>query len=463
LAPAICDPLTILKQDSIPQSGHHRLQHGLSPIYRFTTSAGKETAARIIFLYRVGRVFENEIGFNKRELSIDACIFNRQHSQISAFDLQGEFAMTIRPLIHFLCFLTFLDCCSLALADDAPVRRLLYVAVPGIRNYLEYGGHGVLVFDIDAGHKFVKRIPSAGLDQNGKPLNVKGVCASATTKRLYVSTIKTLQSIDLIAEKLLWEKSYDGGCDRMAIAPDGQWIYLPSLEGDHWHVVDAATGNVVAKIEPKSGAHNTIYGLDGKQVYLAGLKSPLLSVADTASHTIAKTVGPFSAGIRPFTVNGRQTLCFVCVNELLGFEVGDLIAGKKLYRVVVQDFSTGFVKRHGCPSHGIGMTPDEREIWLCDAFNQRMHIYDATVMPPKQLANVKLRDEPGWIAFSLDGKFAYPSTGDLIDVASRTIVGGLTDENRLAVQSEKMVEIHWKGKDVVRTGDQFGIGRITGN
>src|SRR6185369_12413548 len=24
-------------------------------------------------------------------------------------------------------------------------RKLLYVAVPGIRNYLEYGGHGVLV------------------------------------------------------------------------------------------------------------------------------------------------------------------------------------------------------------------------------------------------------------------------------------------------------------------------------
>src|SRR6266566_7951655 len=26
-------------------------------------------------------------------------------------------------------------------------RKLLYVAAPGIRNYLEYGGHGVLVFD----------------------------------------------------------------------------------------------------------------------------------------------------------------------------------------------------------------------------------------------------------------------------------------------------------------------------
>ena len=58
-------------------------------------------------------------------------------------------------------------------------RRFLYVAVPGVRNYLEYGGHGLLVFDIDNGHRFVKRIATAGLNKNGQPLNVKGVCASA--------------------------------------------------------------------------------------------------------------------------------------------------------------------------------------------------------------------------------------------------------------------------------------------
>src|SRR6476620_4800427 len=49
----------------------------------------------------------------------------------------------------------------------APVRtpppagqHLLYVASPGTRNYQEYGGVGVLVFDIDHGYKFVRRIPT---------------------------------------------------------------------------------------------------------------------------------------------------------------------------------------------------------------------------------------------------------------------------------------------------------------
>ena len=97
----------------------------------------------------------------------------------------------------------------------------LYVAEPGIRNYLEYGGHGLLVFDIDHDHRFVKRIPTAGLDAQGKPINVKGICASARTKRLYISTIKQLMCLDLVTEKLLWEKTYDQGCDRMAITPDG--------------------------------------------------------------------------------------------------------------------------------------------------------------------------------------------------------------------------------------------------
>src|SRR3954464_13484799 len=99
-------------------------------------------------------------------------------------------------------------------ADQAEIKRLLYVAVPGIRNDLAYGGHGILVFDIDHGHKFVRRIAAGGLNAKGEPLNVKGVCASAATGRLYVSTLEYLTCYDLASDKQLWEKRYDGGCDR---------------------------------------------------------------------------------------------------------------------------------------------------------------------------------------------------------------------------------------------------------
>src|SRR3954471_13409952 len=142
-------------------------------------------------------------------------------------------------------------------ARGAEERRLLYVAVPGVRNYLEYGGHGLLVFDIDHGHRFLKRIPTAGLNEKGVPLNVKGVCACAATGKLYISTTRQLMCLDLLSDKLLWERAYDTGCDRMAISSDGRVIFLPSLEGALWNVVDAADGTIVARVEPDSGAHNT--------------------------------------------------------------------------------------------------------------------------------------------------------------------------------------------------------------
>jgi hypothetical protein len=344
-------------------------------------------------------------------------------------------------------------------SDSTRVHRLLYVAEPGIRNYLEYGGHGVLVYDIDGGHRFLRRIPTGGLDENGVPLNVKGICANAATQRLYVSTTRTLSALDLVSEKVLWEKPYEGGCDRMAISPDGKVIYLPSLEKEHWNVVDALSGAVLRKIVLHSGAHNTIIGLDGHYAYLAGLHSPILRVTEVGSQDIVREVGPFGDVIRPFTINGRGTLCYVNVNGLLGFEIGDLQTGKVLARVPVPGFEIGATKRHGCPSHGIGLTPDEKELWLTDAHNRRVHLFDVSSLPPKPITSIVLRDEPGWITFSINGQYAYPSTGDVIEVASRRIVADLSDEHGAPVQSEKLVEIDFAGGRPVRTGDQFGIGR----
>ncbi len=80
-------------------------------------------------------------------------------------------------------------------------------------------------------------------------------------------------------------------------------------------------------------------------------------------------------------------------------------------------------------------------------------------MPPKQVESLKVRDEPGWVTFSIDGRYAYPSTGEVIDVATRKIVAGLADEHGAAVMSEKMVEIDFDGGRPVRAGDQFGVGR----
>ena len=341
----------------------------------------------------------------------------------------------------------------------AAERHLLYVASPGIRNYVEHGGIGILVFDMDQGYKFVRRIPTFDVPAGEQPENVKGVAASAQTGRIYVSTIKRIASWDLATDRLVWNRTYEGGADRIALSPDGRILYAPSFEGPHWNAIDALTGDVIAKVVTNSGAHNTIYDGDGQRVYLAGLRSPLLSIADPRTHTVVGTVGPFGSSIRPFTVNGKGTLCFVNVNDLLGFEVGDLRTGKMLHRVEVTGYEKGPVKRHGCPSHGVGLTPDETELWLADGHNSMLHVFDATVMPPKQKSSIALRDQPGWITFSLDGRHALPSTGEVIDTRTKKIVATLTDETGRPVQSEKVVEVVFDGQKPARSGDQFGIGR----
>ena len=365
----------------------------------------------------------------------------------------------LRPVI----FIVFLVLTSLLFhgnvyAQKTTTKRLLYVAAPGIRDYLGYGGHGVLVFDMDNKHRFVKRIKTSGFHPNGKPSNVKGIAVSIPLNSLFISTIEGLQRIDLTTDKIVWEKTFEGGCDRMSVSPDGKTMYLPSMEKDFWNVVDCNTGDVIKKIKVVRRAHNTLYGLSGKAVYMADIASPFLHIADPSVHEVVQKLGPFSSNIRPFTVNGKETMVYVTVDSLLGFEVGDLKNNKVVDRVVVQGWNKGPVRRHGNPSHGIALTPDESELWVADGYNMRMHVFKAE-KPWQQLTSIPLQDMPGWIVFSLDGKYAYPSSGEVIDVKTRKILYTLQDEFFNYVASEKIIEIHFQGNKIIKSGDQFGIGR----
>jgi len=363
------------------------------------------------------------------------------------------------PALRILFVVVVAIVAATTVTRTAAPLRLLYVAEPGIRNYVEYGGVGVLVYDIDAGYKFLRRIPTQDVAAGQQPENVKGIAASAATGRLYVTTIRRVMAFDLTTDRKLWDKEMPGGADRLAVSPDGATLYVPTLEGPQWNVVDGITGDIKAAVTTNSGAHNTIYGPDGTRVYLAGLKSAMLKVADPATHAVVQEIGPFASVIRPFTINGSQTRVYVNVNDLLGFEVGDLKSGKVLQHVEVQGYQKGDVKRHGCPSHGIALSPDEKELWLSDGHNSAVHVFDMTAATPRQIATIKVRDQPGWITWSLDGSHVWPSTGEIVDARTKKIVATLTDEQHRMVQSEKVVEVVFDGTRIVRTGDQFAMGQ----
>jgi hypothetical protein len=82
-------------------------------------------------------------GFTSAWTGVTTMLFNRN-------------LKTVRTLFAFIAIAFALGepAASARGADEAgQEHRFLYVAVPGIRDYLEFGGHGLLVFDIDAGHK----------------------------------------------------------------------------------------------------------------------------------------------------------------------------------------------------------------------------------------------------------------------------------------------------------------------
>jgi hypothetical protein len=81
-------------------------------------------------------------------------------------------------------------------------------------------------------------------------------------------------------------------------------------------------------------------------------------------------------------------------------------------------------------------------------------------MPPKEVGHVELSaGGHGWISFSLDGRYAWCHTSDVIEPRTRQIVATLKDEHGTPVSGSKFLEIHFATAKVVAMGDQFGLGR----
>ena len=332
-----------------------------------------------------------------------------------------------------------------------PPPHYLYVSVPGSDLDTSNVGVSLLVFDIARDHQFVKRIPiwprarrrqSEFVDLS----SLRRVPAPAQELQgdhvLYISTTRRLGAIDLASGKVRWEHGYRGHCcDQMAVSPDGRIIYAPAFGSPEWYVIDPAGGVLVSTVHVIGWPRSTAFSRDGRLAYLAAWESNRLSVADTASNTITREIGPFSGYLCPFTINRKDTLVFANIDGLVGFEVGDLHTGLVLDRVQVNGYTPTQLAAYECPSHGLAFTPDERELWVADGVDNRLRIFDATTYPPVEKSSIQLTRQPRSITFSRDGRFAYASTGDVLDVATKRIVATLKDEQGKVVESEHMIEV----------------------
>lgn len=329
---------------------------------------------------------------------------------------------------------------------------------------------GISVYDIDRGHTLLRKIavPSSG--------DYKGIAASPQLNRLYVTshTGDELIAIDLATDSIVWRKNYGKYADSHWVTPDGQRIYLPLRGEIDWKIIDARDGGVLGRIDTERGKrydvdpiadigpHNTWIDPAGTRVYMEVLTVPYLYVADVKTNRLLGKIGPFANGIRPFAVSDDEQYVYANVDGLLGFEIARvdhaLWDGRVIRHVMattprerLAEVPAPARKPHSTPSHGINLHPNQKEVWMVDGVYGYVYVFDVTAPQPAQVASIPLfsnaseRPHPGWITFGIDGQYAYPDGGAVIDTRARQVVARIPT-------SEKLLEIDFRDGHAVGAG-----------
>jgi hypothetical protein len=234
-----------------------------------------------------------------------------------------------------------------------------------------------------------------------------------------------------------------------------------------WYYIDGATGKSLGKL-PTPGApvaHNLALSADGKLGIMGSMSSPKAGKAGVAVIDVAKRevlrYMTFSEMVRPLTINHDASLVYVNVNDLIGFEIGDIKTGKMLKRMELP----GDAWKGKGYSHGIGMTPDESEIWVADPVDNAWQIWDNPgdghnpVYNPSKTIKPKQGVVHSWIAMTNDGKLAFIGDSGVIDVKTHKEIAVMKDEfGRPIVHTEKVLYLTFRDGKLIETNNQFAVG-----
>jgi DNA-binding beta-propeller fold protein YncE len=344
-------------------------------------------------------------------------------------------------------------------------RHLIYVTLPGsLERPMWPNGSGIVVLDADNNYAFVKRIHLWDYSGSMAPEDISGVAASPATNMLYVSARGRLGAMDLATDRMVWTTTLDGKCcERPQVSADGKTLVVGSNLQDYWYKLDAKTGKqlMIFHAPGSMGAHNLNLSADGKRAFMSP-NGKLLQIADIETGKIVQKI-LFPENVRVQALNKDSSKIYVNQNNFLGYVVADTNTGKILQTVEVTSVDWRPVWNrtpkprvpHGCPSHGVALTPDGKEVWISDALFHKIHIFSNTDNP-KEIASIDTPDDVFWIMFGIDGKLVYASSGDIIDVASRKIVGVTKSEWGTKMYSEKELDMTFIDGHLQRVANQFG-------
>jgi YVTN family beta-propeller protein len=258
-----------------------------------------------------------------------------------------------------------------------------------------------------------------------------GAAAAPDGSRFYFTNEAnhTLDVVDGRTREVVATVPLSGRPNNLAIGGDGRRVYVAIVSPPGAvDVIDTAAVRKVKSIATRGGVHNTFVTPDGRHVVAGSIAGRNLTVIDAASEEPLWSLF-FDEGVRPMAFernpDGSTRRMFVQLSLFHGFAVVDFERRREISRVTLPDVPAG--KRHldtlqGSPSHGIGVTPDNRTLWVCSKVNS--HIYGYSLPELSLLGGVRVGDHPDWLTFTPDSKRVYVANAgsnsvSAVDIATR--------------------------------------------
>jgi len=264
----------------------------------------------------------------------------------------------------------------------------------------------------------------------GIPIN-HGAAAAPDGSRFYFSSEaeQTLHVVDGKTLQTVKKIPLTARPNNISISRDGRRVYVGIVSAPGAvDVIDTTTLEKVKSIPTKGGIHNVYVTPDGRHVVAGSIAGRVMTVIDQKTEEPIWTL--FEEGVRPmaFETNpdGSTKRIFVQLSNLHGFAVVDFAQRKEVARVELpNDIPPEKVDKgpfNASPSHGLGVAPDGRTLWVTSRPNARVYAYSLPDL--KLLGAVDLGGRPDWVTFTPDSRQVYISTENtnstvVVDVAAR--------------------------------------------
>ena len=271
-----------------------------------------------------------------------------------------------------------------------------------------------------------------------------GVNFSPDGSKVYVSNEenRSLDVFDRESGKLIKEIKLSDRPNNIAVSKNGDRIFVGIARGQGAvDVIDAKTLTRTKSILVKGRLHNIYVTPDGNHLITGSIPGKLMTVIDLDQEVPIWELA-FDLGVRPMTIeaapDGSTKRIFVQLSDTNGFAVVDFAARKEVARITLPKSEVEFETDAGratSPSHGIGVAPDNKTLWVTSIPNNAVFVYslaDLKLIGEVALPSLKLDGHgpisavANWVTFTPDSKTIYVSNAGLrsvtaIDTASMKV------------------------------------------